>query len=204
MIPSILAVIEVKDRPAVETFVESMFTSSGVATTASELHGARVFGFPGSKIQLIDPVVAIGDKFLYGALTSAELERALGVKPGAPTLESAAAFKPALAAYRAEAQAFGYLDSKALFEGVYNRVRPIAIFAAAMSSDVGKFVDVNKLPETEAISRHLSPIIYGNRQLPDGWLVESSGPVTLSQAFFAGVFGASAAYFSQAMKGAQP
>jgi hypothetical protein len=181
MIPSVLAVVEVKDRKRVASLVESLLARTGLATTASELHGASVVGFPAAKIQFIDPALAIGDKFLYASLTGPELERALSATSGAPTLETGAAFKPALAAYKADAQAFGYLDSKGLFEGIYNRVRPIAIFAAAMSSDVGTYVDVNKLPETETISRHLSPIVYSNRQLPDGWLIESSGPVTLSR-----------------------
>jgi len=204
MIPSVLAVLEVKDRQRVTALVEGLLGKVGVATTASELHGARVVGFPAAKIQLIDPALAINEKFVYASLTGSELERALSAQPGAPTLETAASFKPALPAYKADGQAFGYLDCKGLFEGIYNRVRPIAIFAAAMSSDVGTYVDVNKLPETETISRHLSPIVYSNRQLSDGWLIESSGPVTLSQVFFAGAIGGSAAYVSQVMKQAHP
>ncbi len=139
----------------------------------------------------------MSDKFLLASLNTADLTRALAVQPGAPTLASAAAFKPALDAYKAGGQAFGYVDSKQLFERVYNTVRPIALFAGAMSSDLGKFIDVQKLPETDTISRHLSPIVYTNKQVPEGWVIESSGPVTLSQAFVLGAAGAGAAYASQ-------
>jgi hypothetical protein len=204
MIPSVLAVAEVKDRHQVEGLLEGLILKSGLPTTTSELQGARIFGLPAGKIQLVDPAVAVSDKFVFAALSASELERALSVAPGSATLESGEAFKPALAAYKADGQAFGYLDSKALFEGIYNRVRPIAIFAGAMSADVGRFVDVDKLPETEVISRHLSAIVYANRQLADGWLIESSGPITLSQAFFGGAVGASATYMSQALKNPQP
>jgi hypothetical protein len=204
MIPSVLTVVEVKDRKRVQSLVDGLLGRFGVATTTSELHGAHVVGFPAGRIQFVDPTLAIGDKFVYASITRSEIERALGVQPGTPTLEGAAAFKPALAAYKTDGQVFGYLDSKGLFEGIYNRVRPIAIFAAAMSADIGKYVDVNKLPETETISRHLSPIVYATRQLPDGWLVESSGPVTLSQVFFGAGIGGTAAYVSQMMKQAHP
>jgi hypothetical protein len=197
MIPSLLVAADVKDRARAETLLNSVLTSVGVQPATSESHGARVFAFPTMKLQLVDPVLAVSDKFLLGSLTSADLERALTVQPGAPTLASAPAFKPALDAYKAGGQAFGYVDSKQLFERVYNTLRPIAFFAGTMSADVGKFIDVQKLPETDTISRHLSPIIYTNKQVPEGWVIESSGPVTLSQAFVLGAAGAGAAYASQ-------
>jgi hypothetical protein len=195
MIPSVLAAMQVKDRQRVEALVDAALVSFPVQTTGSELHGARVMGFPAAKIQLIDPAIA--------SLTGAELERALTLQPSAGTLETAAAFKPAMSAYRESVQAFGYVDSKAMFERIYNQVRPIAIFAGAMSSDLSKVVDVQKLPETEAVSRHLTPIVYTNKQFADGWLIESTGPITLSQAFFLTMGGAVATYLSQAAAGAE-
>lgn len=201
MIPGVLAVAEIKDRKAAEALADKLVATLGAGSSASELNGARVFGFPALSSQLVDPAVAIGDKFFFASLTSPELERALTLKPGSPTLEDSPAFKPALAVYTGGVQAFGYLDSKALFEGVYNQLRPIAMLAAVVSPDLGKFVEIDKLPETEAISRHLSPILYTNKQLPDGWLVESSGPVTLSQAAFVGGIGLASAYAAQMMQG---
>jgi hypothetical protein len=197
MIPTLLLATEVKDRARVEAMLGSIFENAGVQTSVSEQHGARVFGFPTVKLQLVEPEVAVNDKFLLASLTAPELSRALAAKPGAATLEGAKAFKPALGAYKSGEQAFGYVDSKGLFERVYNTLRPIAIFAGAMSSDLSQFLDVQKLPETEAVSRHLSPIIYTNKQVADGWVIESSGPVTLSQAFVLGAAGAAAGYASQ-------
>lgn len=197
MIPSLLVAADVKDRARAEALLNSVFTSTGVQTATSESHGARVFSFPTVKLQLVEPLVAVSDKYLLGSLTTPELERALSAQPGSPTLESAEAFKPALPSYKAGGAAFGYVDSKQLFERVYNTLRPIAIFAGAMSADLGKFIDVQKLPETETISRHLSPIIYTNKQVAEGWVIESSGPVTLSQAFVLGAAAAGGAYASQ-------
>lgn len=199
MIPSVLTVLEVKDRQRVGDLTDAVLTNLGAKTTQSELHGAKIYGFP-TAIPIIDPSLAIGDKFVYASLTGPELERALSAKAGTPTLESAPAFQPALSAFKDENQAFGYLDSKALFEGIYNRVRPVLAFAAAVTPDVAKYVDIDKLPETEAISKHLSAVTYTNRQVDGGWLIESSGPITLSQVFFFGVFGGSAAYATQVMK----
>jgi hypothetical protein len=44
-------------------------------------------------------------------------------------------------------------------------------------------IDVNQLPPTEAISKHLQPIVYSSANLPEGFLAESIGPVTLTQTF---------------------
>lgn len=198
MIPALLGVVEIKDRKAVEALVDKLLVTLGVATSASEIAGARVLAFPALSSQLAEPALAISDKFLFASLTTPELERALTLPANAPTLEAAAAFKPALPVYTGGVQAFAYLDSKTLFEGIYNRVRPIAMLAAVVSPELAQFVDIEKLPETEAISRHLAPILYSQKQLPEGWLIESSGPVTLSQAIFAGAAGAGAFYAAQA------
>ena len=48
---------------------------------------------------------------------------------------------------------------------------------------VSDIIDGSKLPETETIARHLQPIVYGQTRLPEGYLVESSGPITMNHAF---------------------
>lgn len=201
MIPSVLFALEIKDRPRVQAMVESLLAGFGLPAAPAASNGASVFALPAAQLQLIDPQVAVSDKFLFASLTSAELNRALTLPPGAPTLEGAGAFKPALAAYQATGQAFGYVDSKALFERVYNMVRPIAIFAGAMSPTAGQFVDVQKMPDTETISKHLAPILYTSAQTADGVVIESSGPLTLTQAAALVGGGAAAAYLSQFASG---
>jgi hypothetical protein len=182
MVPNVLVTIGVKDRSRVQTLAQSVLNLAGTQATVTDRDGARVYSFPPTKIPLISPEMAITDHFVIASLTGPELDRALAAKSGGSTLEQSDSFKPAMPEYQKANQAFGYLDSKSLFERVYNTVRPIAIFAAAMTPSIGTFVDVQKLPPTETISRHLSPIVYTNRQTDDGFLVSSSGPITLSQA----------------------
>jgi len=182
MVPTVLVTLDVKDRARAQTLAQSALNLAGTQATITDRQGARVYSFPPTKIPLISPELAITDHFVIASLTAPELDRVLAAKPGDPTLEKSEAFKPALPEYQKTNLAFGYLDSKSLFERVYNTVRPIAIFAAAMTPSIGDFVDVQKLPPTETISRHLSPIVYTNRQTDDGFLVSSSGPITLSQA----------------------
>jgi hypothetical protein len=148
-------------------------------------------------IQLVDPVVAISDHYLFGALMKADAASALAPVAGAKTLVDAPGFAQAKTAFDTPAQGFGYIDAKVVFERLYGQLRPVALFAAAMSPELGKIVEVSKLPETEDIAQHLRPITYLQRQVESGWMMESSGPITISQTALLGGVGVVGAAFSQ-------
>ncbi len=197
MFPSALAALAISDRPAIESAVDQLSAQAEVELTSSELDGARVFALPAMQIQLVDPVVAISDQYVLGALTKADAAKALAPVDGAETLVDAPGFAGAQAAFATPAQGFGYIDAKVFFERLYGQLRPVAMFAAAMSPDLGQTVDVSKLPETEDIAQYLRPITYLQRQVESGWLMESSGPITMSQSALLGGVGVTAALFSQ-------
>jgi len=198
-IPTALLSLEIKDRPKAEGLINSLFTGLGAPATPTISKGAQIYGIPAVKTAFLDPSLAVADKSLFLATTTTELDRALSLKAGDPTLENSDAFKSIASTYKEPGQAFGYVDSKAVFERVYNLIRPIAIIAGTMTPSVSKMVDVNKLPDTETISRHLKPIVYVNKQVSDGMLIESSGPLTLSQAGILIGVGAGASYASGMM-----
>jgi hypothetical protein len=62
-------------------------------------------------------------------------------------------------------------------------------------------IDASKLPETESIAKHLQPIVYNQTRIPEGYLVESSGPITMNQAVFLGA--AVGAWFLKPTPGGQ-
>jgi hypothetical protein len=51
----------------------------------------------------------------------------------------------------------------------------------AFSPDSAKYVDAGKLPNTETISKHLSPAVYSQSVSEEGTLIESVGPLTFNQ-----------------------
>lgn len=181
MIPNLLVGLTIKDRARAEEITTAALAQLGLEMTVSESKGAKIFEFPPLGLQIADPALAINDRFFLASLTNAELQRALAGRVEGGTLKDAAVFKPALEAYGANDQVFAFIDTKTIFENVYNQLRPFIIITASMSPDLGKLIDADKLPETEQISRHLAPIIYTNRQVADGWIIESSGPITFSQ-----------------------
>jgi hypothetical protein len=80
-----------------------------------------------------------------------------------------------------------YLDASTLFERGYGSVRPMLIFGAALVPNLTSFIDPNTLPETSEVCRHLTPILMCRRELPDGTLDDSVGPLTAYEASALGV-----------------
>ncbi len=80
-----------------------------------------------------------------------------------------------------------YLDANTLFERGYGSIRPMLVFGAAFLPNFTDFIDPNALPETSEVSRHLTPILMCRRELPDGTLDDSVGPVTAYEASVLGV-----------------
>ena len=117
------------------------------------------------------------------------------------TLEKSPIFAPALSAYRAANEVFGYADSKVIFERGFPMLRQVIVFGAAVVPGASAIIDASKLPETESIAKHLQPIVYNQIRIPEGYLVESSGPITMNQAVFLGV--AAGAWFLKPTVGVQ-
>jgi hypothetical protein len=80
-----------------------------------------------------------------------------------------------------------YLDANTLFERGYGSIRPMLVFGAALVPNLGDFIDPNALPETSEICKHLTPILMCRRELPDGTLDDSVGPLTAFEASALGV-----------------
>ena len=80
-----------------------------------------------------------------------------------------------------------YLDANTLFERGYGSIRPMLVFGAALVPNLADFIDPNALPETSEVCRHLTPILMCRRELPDGTLDDSVGPLTAFEASALGV-----------------
>jgi hypothetical protein len=73
---------------------------------------------------------------------------------------------------------FAYLDAKSGFERFYEASRPMLAFGIVLMPTLNRYVDAMALPETEDISKHLSPIVLSRHRVAYGVVDESVGPVT--------------------------
>lgn len=179
--PGALLAIEVRD-PAKATEAFQQFLSLFPQAMMTELSGARLYNVPSLQGFLVNPTFAVTDGFILAGLDVSDIERALATLRGSDSLEKSPEFAPALPAYRKANEVFGYIDSRTVFSRSYPMLRQVMIFGAAVMPDVMNFIDASKLPETASIARHLKPITYSQTRFRDGYLIESEGPITMSQA----------------------
>jgi hypothetical protein len=199
MTPAGVIALQIKDQAKADEAVQEALTLLPEASV-TESEGVRYISFPSLQSPFANPTVALIDGFLVLGISSGELSQALQSLKSGQTLEKMPAFAAAETAYRTANEVFGYVDSKTLVERSYPKLRQIIIFGAAIMPGVSDIIDGSKLPETETIAKHLQPIVYAQTRIPEGYLVESSGPITMNQAFLIAA-GTGAALFKPAATG---
>jgi hypothetical protein len=198
MQPTPLLVLDVKDAARAQKFVEALTNGQAgfPAWARQDFDGTHFYSMPPGSAGLlpITPVLAVTDKAVLFGLDSDALRKTIQrIKSDEPHLDKGGDFIASENSVATPSAAFGYIDSKALFENVYgigsNALKMMALF----NPRIGDYADMSKLPPAETISKHLGPVVYSQSSDADGLLVESVGPVTFNQAVFGAAVGAGAA-----------
>jgi hypothetical protein len=184
MRPEVLASAPVRD-PAAAAALLMDAAALAPETTISEKDGFRFYSFPSLRSAFLDPVIALGPDTILAGIDPAGVEEAIARSPSGQTLLTAPPFAPAQRAFSSANAAFGFLDTKRIFERSYPMLKQVVVFGAALVPGISDIIDASKLPETDPIAKHLTPILYSQTRLPDGILIESSGPVSMNQAVLA-------------------
>ncbi len=163
-------------------------------TTVNDYAGLKYYSFPTLQKAFATPTVTLTDGFALVGLDAAEIDRVHQAIKSGDSLENSPAFLSAKETYRSANEVFGYLDIRAIFERGYPTVSQIVRFSANFMPGMSDIIDASKLPDTETIAKHLQPIVYSQTRLADGYLVESTGPITMNQAVLLGA-GAGAYFF---------
>jgi len=189
MTPTPLVAVTVKDEARSSDFLAQTIGNLPGAIR-QELKGNTVYSFPTGYTSLS---VAQSNGFLLFGMNPEALLQAGDLKTSGGTLRDAADFKDAVPAFQTANEAFGYIDTPTVFTRVYNSFVPVIRFGAAMMPDLKNRIDVSKLPKAESIAKHLPPIVLSQKRTTEGTLMESSGPVSLTQFLLLSTAGAMAA-----------
>jgi len=186
--PSLLVVLPVKDTTKAEQMVEALTKLDEDAIWArTEKDGVRYFSMqsPASLIA-ITPTIAFSSRILVAGLDQGSVEAAMK-RPGSTgsDLSSSQTYKAAARAIPAPTNLFTYIDTGLLYTRLDATLRPMLLMSAAFMPAVNNYVDSTKLPPPEVVTKHLSPIVASQRYDRDGYVAESVGPVTLTQAAIA-------------------
>lgn len=188
--PSLLVTIPVKDIARATKVVKALTTAidEDAPWTSAQKAGATYF-YMQSPVSLIaiTPTIGLSNERLVAGLDSVSVEAAMTRAPGAnggksSSLENSPEYKAAVKSVPTPTTFFGYIDTKLLYSRLDTALRPMLLMTAAFMPAISEHVDVGKLPPTEVVTRHLSPIVSSQRFDRDGYVAESVGPVTFNQA----------------------
>lgn len=184
--PDGLLAVEVRDYARAEESLQELLALFP-ETSVQEAGGVKNYSFPSLQSSFANPTLTLTQDFLLIGLNESTLAAARRVGEAGSSLEGAVTFASVLPSYYAANEVFGYVDTRNLFERGYPMLRQILIFGAALMPGVSEVIDGSKLPNTDTIAQHLSPIVFSQTRLSDGYLVDSQGPITMSQAVIFGV-----------------
>jgi hypothetical protein len=120
----------------------------------------------------------VGRQLLISGSQSNFAELVHRLQNHAPGLEADSQFKGIANMVDEPNALFAYLDSKSGFERFYEASRPMLAFGIVLMPTLNRYVDAMALPETDEISKHLSPIVLSRHRVANGVVDESVGPIT--------------------------
>src|SRR5437588_11678812 len=131
------------------------------------------------------PTYAVSDRLVVLGLEPASVDRIITQAPAGNGLSGSENFRAASKLVPEPQQMFAYIDLAALYSRLDATLRPILQMSAALIPSLSERLDPNKLPPTEVITKHLSPVAASQSYVDGGYRSESAGTITIGQAAIA-------------------
>ena len=184
--PSLVLSLEVHDPAASAKFLDGFVKAlpPDLNWQLSNADGLTYRALAIPNVNFVSPALTLTDKHLILGLSLPGVrDAAAHEKTAGANFTASEPYKIASATVGKPNLATTYLDAKPLFERTYAALKPLALFGAAFAGpQVNDYVDLSKLPDGDAIAKHLTPIILSEKADDQGILMESVGPVTFIQA----------------------
>ncbi len=190
--PDVAAVAEIKNadkfRPALDNAMNALKQNTlgddatapwdETASAGATLRTVRI----GAAAGLFAPTYTTTSNFFILA-NSPDYARELlaNASTSKPTLVSSTTYQQSMKRLPARGSSYGYADLRGLFEPLYAIAKP-----AASQIPKNEFIDMDKLPRTETISRHLFPFVSATISEPGRTTSTSFSPAGKSVVLFAG------------------
>jgi hypothetical protein len=199
MIPTPMVMLDVRDPALARKFLDTLATlplAAGVDFTHMDSDGIALYSLPPSGFGIfpLQPTLGLTKNAVIGALNTDPVRQAAGRWDAHGTgLEATDGYQTASGLVDPPTASFTYVDMKAGFERIYGLFRGVA--SVGFVPHLSEYVDISKLPAPATISRHLGPAVASTSVKDGGELMQSAGPVTVSQAGFVTLVAAGVAAF---------
>ena len=186
--PAVVAILAVKDPANANKILNVIaanrdseawkrYEKDGVQYLSAQTHQS-LFAF--------SPTIGLSDRMLVAGADAASVEVTMKrASTGNSELAGSKLFLKAESAVPRGKQAFAYVDPALIYTRLDETLRPIVLMSAAFLPGIVDNVDVNKLPPTDVITKHLSPIVMSQSYDGKGYIAESVGPITFGETIIA-------------------
>jgi hypothetical protein len=183
-LPNAILTVAVRDSGRAGRIVGAIASSSG--WQKSSRNNAEYYTAPTSGVlTAVSPTIAVSDRLLVLGLDPASVDRIVTHAPAGKGLSGSENFRAASKLVPEPQQMFAYIDLAALYSRLDTTLRPILQMSAAFVPSLSERLDPNKLPPTEVITKHLSPVVASQSYVDGGYRSESAGTITIGQAAIA-------------------
>jgi len=200
-LPNAILTVAVRDSGRARRIAGVIASSSG--WQKSSRNNAEYYTAPTSGVlTAVNPTLAVSDRLLVLGLDPASVDRIVTQAQPGHGLSGSENFRAASKLVPEPQQMFAYIDLAALYSRLDTTLRPILQMSAAFVPGLSERLDPNKLPPTEVITKHLSPVVASQSYVDGGYRSESAGTITIGQAAIAaGATYAGAMIFQHEQKG---
>jgi hypothetical protein len=183
--PNAALTVAVRDRPQARKIADAIASSSGwqkIFRNNAEYYTAPTSGV----LVVMSPTIVVSDRFLVAGSNAATVDSVISPGPAGGGLAGSEKFRSASKLVPDPSQIFVYLDLAGLYSRLDATVRPILQMGAAFVPRLSERLDPSKLPPTEVVTKHLSPVVASTSYVNGGYRSESAGTITIEQAAIAG------------------
>ena len=184
-LPNAAFSVAVHDGARARKIADAIASSSGwqkISRNNAEYYTAPTSGV----LAVVSPTIAVSDRFLIAGLNAASVDGVISPTTAGGGLAGSEKFRSASKLVPDPSQIFVYLDLAGLYSRLDATVRPILQMGAAFVPGLSQRLDPSKLPPTEVVTKHLSPVVASTSYVNGGYRSESAGTITIEQAAIAG------------------
>src|SRR5438874_2472151 len=183
-LPNAILTVAVRDSGRARRIAGAIASSSG--WQKSSRNNAEYYTAPTSGVLIaVNPTLAVSDRLVVLGLDPQSVDRIVTHTPVGNGLSGSENFRTASTLVPEPQQMFAYIDLAALYSRLDATLRPILQMSAAFFPSLSERLDPNKLPPTEVITKHLSPVVASQSYIDGGYRSESAGTITIGQAAIA-------------------
>ena len=204
-LPNAILTVAVRDSGRARRIAGAIASSSGWQKSSrnnAEYYTAPTVGV----LTAVNPTVAVSDRLLVLGIDPASVDRIVTEAPAGNGLSREREFSRSPASWFPSRNKCSLISTwRTLYSRLDTTLRPILQMGAAFVPSLSKRLDPNKLPPTEVITKHLSPVVASQSYVDGGYRSESAGTITIEQAAIAaGAAYAGVMIFQHQQKGPSP